>query len=241
MAACAQFRLITPSPAWSARPAHRDPCAGSVSSTGHGGGPGVPSRTPGEPRPVRRAGTTDGVRPAPGRTAETPSERNPMNKAELVSAIAKRADVPASTVDSVLNGLQEELVEQSPVPWTILRATQFHEFAAQIYGAITLGPLVVVPRMVSEPVAAVEVAVRLVELAEAGPSGRVADLGGPRRERMVDMVRGWARATGPGRTSAAPSCTSTSRAPGRTSRSTGRSGWTRRSCWSTTPSSGWTT
>ena len=92
--------------------------------------------------------------------------------------------------------LQEELVEQSPVPWTILRATQFHEFAGQIYGAITLGPLVVVPRMVSEPVAAVEVAVRLVELAEAGPSGRVADLGGPRRERMVDMVRGWARATG---------------------------------------------
>ena len=34
-----------------------------------------------------------------------------MNKAELVSAIAKRADVPASTVNSVLDGLQEELVE----------------------------------------------------------------------------------------------------------------------------------
>ena len=34
-----------------------------------------------------------------------------MNKAELVSAIAKRAEVPASTVDSVLNGLQEELVD----------------------------------------------------------------------------------------------------------------------------------
>ena len=34
-----------------------------------------------------------------------------MNKAELVSAIAKRADVPASTVDSVIDGLQEELVE----------------------------------------------------------------------------------------------------------------------------------
>ena len=34
-----------------------------------------------------------------------------MNKAELVSAIAKRADVPASTVDSVLAGLQEELVD----------------------------------------------------------------------------------------------------------------------------------
>ncbi len=34
-----------------------------------------------------------------------------MNKAELVSAIAKRADVPNGTVDAVLAGLQEELVE----------------------------------------------------------------------------------------------------------------------------------
>jgi DNA-binding protein HU-beta len=34
-----------------------------------------------------------------------------MNKAELVSAIAKRADVPASTVSSVIDGLQDELVE----------------------------------------------------------------------------------------------------------------------------------
>jgi DNA-binding protein HU-beta len=34
-----------------------------------------------------------------------------MNKSELVSAIAKRADVPSATVDQVLNGLQEELVE----------------------------------------------------------------------------------------------------------------------------------
>ena len=34
-----------------------------------------------------------------------------MNKAELISAIAKRADVPASTVDSVIDGLREELVE----------------------------------------------------------------------------------------------------------------------------------
>ena len=34
-----------------------------------------------------------------------------MNKAELVSAIAKRADVPASTVSSVIEGLQDELVD----------------------------------------------------------------------------------------------------------------------------------
>ncbi|WP_246856051.1 SDR family oxidoreductase [Nocardioides xinjiangensis] len=101
--------------------------------------------------------------------------------------------------------LQEELVRRSRVPWTILRATQFHEFAGQVHGAISVGPLVLVPRMVSEPVAAAEVAARLVDLAEGAPAGRVADLGGPRRERMVDMVRAWARATGrPGRVVGVP-------------------------------------
>ena len=34
-----------------------------------------------------------------------------MNKADLVSAIAKRADVPPATVTSVLEGLQDELVD----------------------------------------------------------------------------------------------------------------------------------
>ena len=34
-----------------------------------------------------------------------------MNKAELVSAIAKRAEVSTATVDSVLTGLQQELVD----------------------------------------------------------------------------------------------------------------------------------
>src|SRR5689334_14784534 len=47
----------------------------------------------------------------PSRGTSHSIERTPVNKAELVSAIAKRADVPASTVDSVLAGLQDELVD----------------------------------------------------------------------------------------------------------------------------------
>lgn len=92
--------------------------------------------------------------------------------------------------------LQEELVSGAPVPWTLLRATQFHEFASQVFGAVRLGPWVAVPRMSSQPVAAREVARRLVDLAEAGPSGRVRDLAGPRTESVPDMARDWARATG---------------------------------------------
>lgn len=92
--------------------------------------------------------------------------------------------------------LQEQLVAAGSVPWTLLRATQFHEFAGQLPGRTRVGPLVVVPRMTSEPVAAREVAERLVALAEAGPAGRVADLGGPREEQVVAMVRAFVAASG---------------------------------------------
>ncbi|RYI99987.1 MAG: SDR family oxidoreductase, partial [Actinomycetales bacterium] len=81
--------------------------------------------------------------------------------------------------------LQERLVSEGAVSWTILRATQFHEFAEQIHGSFALGPVMVVPRMVSEPVAAREVGERLVELAVAAPVGRATDLGGPATLRMV--------------------------------------------------------
>jgi uncharacterized protein YbjT (DUF2867 family) len=92
--------------------------------------------------------------------------------------------------------VQEDLVSSGSVPWRILRATQFHEFAHQIYGRFGLGPLHPVPAMVSQPVAAREVAQRLVSLAEGGPAGRPADLAGPDTLRMADMVRAYASALG---------------------------------------------
>jgi len=92
--------------------------------------------------------------------------------------------------------LQEQLVEASPVPWTILRATQFHEFAQQIYGSITAGPFILVPKMTSQPVAAREVAEHLVALALANPAGHTTDLAGPHIEQMPHMVRAYAKATG---------------------------------------------
>ena len=56
--------------------------------------------------------------------------------------------------------------------------------------------MVIAPRMRSQPVAAREVAERLIDLVEAGPSGRVPDFGGPREEQVVDMVRAYKAATG---------------------------------------------
>ena len=91
---------------------------------------------------------------------------------------------------------QERLIRVGSVPWTILRATQFHEFAAQIRARASFGPVSIIPKMVSQPVAAREVAERLIDLAERPPAGRVADLGGPHEQRMAAMVRAYARAIG---------------------------------------------
>ena len=92
--------------------------------------------------------------------------------------------------------LQEQLVTDADVPWTLLRATQFHEFAVQVMERLRRGPVVIAPRMRCQPVAAREIAERLIQLVQAGPSGRVPDLGGPHEEQMVDMVRAYKAATG---------------------------------------------
>ncbi len=84
---------------------------------------------------------------------------------------------------------QEERVIAGGVPSTILRATQFHEFAEQILSMAAVGSFSAVPRMLSQPVAAVEVAQHLVDLAESGPAGRVPDLAGPEKLQMVDLAR----------------------------------------------------
>ncbi|MFF1809931.1 SDR family oxidoreductase [Streptomyces sp. NPDC058251] len=88
---------------------------------------------------------------------------------------------------------QEAVVQGGPTPWTVLRATQFHEFAQQTLDRIP-GPLAVVPRMRTQPVAAREVGRHLVRLALAAPQGMAPELAGPRVEQMVDMVRRLLRA-----------------------------------------------
>lgn len=90
---------------------------------------------------------------------------------------------------------QEEVVTRGEVPWTILRATQFHEFAGQLLDLLP-GPLAVVPNMTSRPVAAREVAGHLLELAAGPAQGRAPEMGGPQDRRMVDLVRAVVRARG---------------------------------------------
>jgi uncharacterized protein YbjT (DUF2867 family) len=90
---------------------------------------------------------------------------------------------------------QEELISTGSVPWTVLRATQFHEFAGQLL-ARSPGPLALVPRMQVQPVAAREVAARLVELALGPATGMASEIAGPEVHELIDLVRQVVRAHG---------------------------------------------
>lgn len=94
---------------------------------------------------------------------------------------------------------QEQVVTSGPVPWSVLRAAQFHEFAEQALGFVRVGPFSLVPRMLSQPIAAVEVAGALVDRVEAGPIGRAPDLAGPEKLQMADLARRVSKARGLGR------------------------------------------
>lgn len=84
----------------------------------------------------------------------------------------------------------ERLLEKSGVPWSVLRATQFHDLILRGCSAVARLPVMVVPADTSfQPIDAREVADRLVELATEGPAGRVPDMAGPQVRSARDLAR----------------------------------------------------
>jgi hypothetical protein len=89
---------------------------------------------------------------------------------------------------------QEELVLRGPVPGSVLRATQFHEFAGQSIDYP--GPFAFTVKSLNQPIAAREVAEALVELAMGAPVGLAPELAGPEPLKAADLIRGLLRARG---------------------------------------------
>src|SRR4051794_19686684 len=91
----------------------------------------------------------------------------------------------------------ERVGADSGVPYTILRAAQFHDLTLKTVRALAKAPVLVAPGGVRwQPVAALEVADRLVELALGSPAGRVADLAGPRIYTLEELQRTYLSAVG---------------------------------------------
>lgn len=91
---------------------------------------------------------------------------------------------------------QEAVVRESGVPWTIVRATQFHTMVAAIFAAGARFGVLPAPRVPLQPVDPGEVAVELADRVEAGPDDEVHLFAGPRVERVDELARAWARAKG---------------------------------------------
>lgn len=84
--------------------------------------------------------------------------------------------------------VQESTITSSELPYTIFRATQFHEFAEGITDSLTVGDEVRVPDGPIQPVAAAEVAAQVARVAQAEPVNGVVNLGGPEKLRFADMA-----------------------------------------------------
>lgn len=84
---------------------------------------------------------------------------------------------------------QERLIEAGSVPWTIVPATQFHDFAEMVVswterdGRAEIAPLLV------QPIDPDDVAAVLAEIVAGDPQGRYADVAGPQTQDLVDLAR----------------------------------------------------
>ena len=91
---------------------------------------------------------------------------------------------------------QEELVKAGPIPYTIVRATQFFEFIARIADSSTDGDTVRLSPAFIQPEAADDVAATLADVAVGTPLNDTVELAGPEAFRLDDLARRFLRASG---------------------------------------------
>jgi len=90
----------------------------------------------------------------------------------------------------------EKVIEDSGLPWTTLRATQFYDLILMVAKQMAKLPVIPLPAGFRfQPVDAGDVSARLVELTLGEPVGLVPDMGGPRVYDVAELLRGYLRAT----------------------------------------------
>ncbi|MEV0650694.1 NAD(P)H-binding protein [Phytomonospora sp. NPDC050363] len=89
----------------------------------------------------------------------------------------------------------ERLVEESGLPWTIQRATQFHDLIVWMCASQRWSPAIVMPKGVSfQPIDTRDVATRIAELTDGPQVNRPPDMGGPEVRDASDLARAYVRA-----------------------------------------------
>ncbi|MGH1564198.1 SDR family oxidoreductase [Mumia sp. DW29H23] len=94
---------------------------------------------------------------------------------------------------------QEQVVRAGGVPWTIVRATQFHGFLDMLLGAaakVGVRPSLAIPL---QPVDVGDVALAIADVVAGDGGGRTIEVVGPEVTTVRDLARSWSAATGRGR------------------------------------------
>ena len=84
---------------------------------------------------------------------------------------------------------QETLIKASPVPYTIVRATQFFEFVGGIAQSATDGQTVRLSPALVQPIVSDDVAAALTEVTLGTPVNGTVELAGPEPIRLDELVR----------------------------------------------------
>lgn len=91
---------------------------------------------------------------------------------------------------------QEEAIAAGEVPWSLLRATQFHPLLAWAFAEAARWRVVPTGKARLQPIDPMVVAERLADVAQAGPAGRLPDVAGPEVRTLTELARAWRAAAG---------------------------------------------
>jgi uncharacterized protein YbjT (DUF2867 family) len=165
-------------------------------------GEGIDAAVEGAEVVVHLAGSSKGDEAKARHLVEAASRAGTRHLVYISVVGADRIPV-ASGIDRAMFGYfesklaAERLVADSGLPWTTLRATQFHDLMLMAARGMARLPVIPVPAGFRfQPVDAAEVADRLVELTLGAPAGLVPDTAGPRIYGMAELVREYLRARG---------------------------------------------
>ena len=84
---------------------------------------------------------------------------------------------------------QENLIRESPIPYTIMHATQFFEFIGRIADSATEGDTVRLAPVLFQPMAADDVAAAVESIAIGEPLNSTVDVAGPEVFRFDELIR----------------------------------------------------
>src|SRR5215469_1492220 len=84
---------------------------------------------------------------------------------------------------------QEQLINESPIPYTIVHATQFFEFLKGLADVSIVGGKVHLPPVLFQPMAADDVATAVARIAVGPPINGIVEIGGPEQFRLDELVR----------------------------------------------------